>query len=112
MNVVFTLALACAFGCLLILVAHLWLCGWIDHFSRALLSLGLAALAAPFVVTDGFERVWLVVPFAFAMVMVPGLLVSILVEGAWHALTSVKRRRPAARRTQGHGRALRQTWSA
>jgi hypothetical protein len=64
------------------------------------------------VVTDGFDRVWLVVPFAFAMVMLPGLPVSILVDAAWRALTSGKRKRPAARRVQSHGRALRQIRSA
>ena len=40
---------------------------WIDdHWTVVLFCLTLAAFAAPFIVTDGFEHVWLVVPFAFA----------------------------------------------
>jgi hypothetical protein len=107
MNLLFTLALACALGCLLTCVAHVLLSRWIDNFTAALLALGLAAFAAPFIVTDGFERVWLVVPFAFAMVILPGLLVSILVDMAWRALMSAKRKRPAVRRARANGRALR-----
>lgn len=85
---------------------------WIDdHWTVVLFCLTLAAFAAPFIVTDGFEHVWLVVPFAFALVILPGLIATILVDAAWRALTA-RRRRPAARRAQGDGRALRTTWSA
>ena len=70
--------------------------------------LTLAVFAAPFMVTDGFEQVWLVVPFAFALVILPGLIATVLVNAAWRALTA-RRRRSAARRVQGDGRALRIT---
>jgi hypothetical protein len=109
MDVSLTLALACALSGLLILVALAVLSDRIDNFTTALLSLSIAAFVAPFLVTNGFERVWLVVPFAFALVMLPGLLVSILVDAAWRAVTSVRRKRPAARQAQGEWRALRRT---
>ena len=41
---------------------------------------------------DGFETVYLVVPFAFGLVMVPGLLLSMLVNATWRALVSAKRK--------------------
>jgi hypothetical protein len=75
-------------------------------FTIATLCLALAAFAAQYLVTDGFDRVWLVVPFAFALVILPGLIATFLVDAAWRALTA-KRRRPAARRTQSDTRALR-----
>ena len=50
---------------------------WIDdHWTVVLFCLALVAFGAPFIVTDGFEHVWLVVPFAFALVILPGLSVS------------------------------------
>jgi predicted tellurium resistance membrane protein TerC len=82
---------------------------WIDdHWTVVLFCLTLAAFVAPFIVTDGFEHVWLVVPFAFAIVILPGLIATFLVDAAWRALTA-RRRRPAARRAQGDRRALRTT---
>jgi hypothetical protein len=115
MSILYTLALAFALGCVIVVVfvACAALCDSIkDHWATVLLCLALVALAAPFLVRDGFETVYLVVPFAFGVVMVPGLLVSILVHAVSRALTSAKRKRPAARRAPIHGRALQRTWSA
>ena len=112
MSILYTLALAFALGCVIVavLVACAALCDSIeDHWATILLYLALAALAAPFLVRGGFETVYLVVPFAFGLVMVPGLLVSILVHAVSRALTSAKRKRPAARRAPSHGRALQHT---
>ena len=109
MDISSTLALVGALGGLLLLVALAAHSDRIDNFTTALLSLSIAAFAAPFLVTNGFERVWLVVPFAFAMVMLPGLLVSILVDTLWRALSSARRKRPATRRAQREWRALRRT---
>ena len=105
MNVLIALAIAFAFGGLLFAISVAWIQ---DHFTTALLCLALAAFAAPYLVTDGFERVWLVVPFAFALVILPGLIVTFLVDAAWRALTA-NRRRPADRRTRSDIRALRPT---
>jgi len=109
MSILYTLALAVALGCVTaaVFVACAALCDSTEgHWTTVLLCLAVAALAAPFLVRDGFETAYLVVPFAFGLVIAPGLLVSILVHAAWRALMGAKRK-PAARRAPGHGRALR-----
>jgi hypothetical protein len=114
-SILYALALASALGFLTVavLVAFAALCDSIEnHWTTVLLlCLALAALAAPFLVRDGFETVYLVVPFAFGLVMVPGLLATILVDAVWRALMSAKRKRPADRLAHGHGRAERHTWT-
>jgi hypothetical protein len=110
MDMSYTLALVCALGGFLVLLALALQSHRIDNFTTALLSLATAAFVAPFLVTNGFERVWLLVPFAFAMVILPGLLVSILVDAIWQVMTRVRRKRPAARRA--HARGLRRALSA
>ena len=115
MNIVYPLAMALALGCvaLAVLAAFAAFCNSIaDRWVAVVLSLAVAALAAPFLVRDGFETVYLVVPFAFGLVIVPGLLLSMLVNAAWRALTSAKRKGPARRIGRGHARAMRRAWSA
>jgi hypothetical protein len=105
MNVLIGLAIAFAFGFLLFAILVAWI---EDRFTTVLLCLALAAFAAPYLVIDGFERVWLVVPFAFALVIIPGLIATFLVDAAWRALTAERRRQPG-RRTQSNTRVLRPT---
>jgi hypothetical protein len=115
MSILYLLALAFALGCVAVavLAAYSALCNsFVDHWVTVVLCLALAALTAPFLVKDGFETAYLVVPFAFGLVMVPGLLVSMLVNAAWRALMSAKRKGPARRAAREHGRALRRAWSA
>ncbi len=115
MNILYLLALAFALGCVAIavLAAFAALCNSIvDHWVTVVLCLALAALTAPFLVRDGFETAYLVVPFAFGLVMVPGLLLSMLVNATWRALVSAKRKGPARRAARAHRQALRRAWSA
>jgi hypothetical protein len=83
---------------------------WIDdHWTAVLFRLTLAAFAAPFIVTDGFEHVCLVVPFAFALVILPGLIANHPCE---RSVAHAHGQAQTASGSEGDGRALRATWSA